>query len=310
MREFLLGGALVELARAPGAESVLDAVIRASESTAIEGETVASGSDRAATMRVRNASGRPAILRFGPSTGVADQTASATILRQLEAAGVTSVPRVMSDGEVGGAAFVVETIVPGHRPPKVSDDLIARVAEFLAGLPKGDRPPASVREDIEAIAVAMPESAGDLLDLLERLRPHIEPLPSILSHRDLWSGNVLVDGSELGGVIDWDGGHLYGVPGTDLLHLFMSQRRERDRFDIGRVWVNKPWRSENFGRVTAQYWSALEIEPRSILMDAIAIAWWVGWLRQAITRHERLLADEPWLAANMSRVLKESLLLL
>lgn len=310
MRDFLLGGAVVELARARGVESVLDAIIRTSASTPIEGESFAPGADRAATLRVLEPSGRPGILRFGPSAGASDPAASAAVLRHLEKAGIQSVPRVLSDGRAGEASYVVETIVPGRRPARVSDELIARVVEFLAGLPRGERAPASVREDIEAIAVAVPQSAPDLLDLLERLRPHIESLPSILSHRDLWSGNILVDGTEFGGVIDWDGAHLYGVPGSDVLHLFVSRRRERGGPDIGSVWLEKPWRSQTFGRLTAPYWNALGIQPRSLLLDAIGIAWWLGWLRQLIARHERLLADEPWLAANMSSVLKESLLLL
>lgn len=310
MRNFLLGGAVVELARARGAESVLEAVVRTSASTPIEGESFAPGSDRAATLRVSDQSGRLAILRFGPSAGASDPAASAAVLRHLEKAGVQSVPRVLSDGRAGDAAYVVETLVPGRRPARVNDELIARLVEFLAGLPKGERAPDSVREDVEAIAVAMPESAPDLLDLLERLRPHIETLPSILSHRDLWSGNILVDGTALGGVIDWDGAHLFGVPGTDLLHLFVSRRRERGRLDIGPAWLEKPWRSQTFARLTAPYWNALGIQPTSIVLDAIGIAWWVGWLRQAIARHERLLVAEPWLGANMSPVLKESLLLL
>ena len=310
MRDFLLGGAVVELARAQGAESILDAVIRTSATSPADGESFAPGSDRAATLRVSDPSGRPAILRFGPTADSSVPATSAAVLMHLEKAGVKSVPRVLSDGRVGDAAYVVETVVPGRRPARMGDDLISRLAEFLAGLPKRDVAPASVREDVEAIAVAIPKSAPALLDLQDRLRPHIETLPSILSHRDLWAGNILVDGAELGGVIDWDGAHLYGVPGTDLLHLFVSQKRERERLDIGTVWLEMPWRSEAFDRLAAPYWSALGIHPRSIVLDAIGIAWWVGWLRQAIGRHERLLVDEPWLAANMSPVLKESLVLL
>ena len=303
-RAFLLGGALLELHRAEGARSKLEAVVAAAGVTP-DPDTFATGSDRAGTMRVRTKD-EAGVLRAAPVEEDAGPASAADVLEFLDERGVALIPRVLERGAVASTAYVVESEVPGTRPRRLSDEILAEVAAWLALLPVGKGSPVSAREDVEALAIAVPERAGELLELLDRMTPHLDKLPAIVGHRDLWGGNVFVDGGRFSGVIDWDAAHLYAVPGTDLIHLFVSQIRERSRAQIGEIWLTRFWRSESFARATARYWRSLGHVPTQIQQDVIAVAWWAGWLRQAVTRHERLLGDEPWLAANMSNVLREA----
>lgn len=245
-------------------------------------------------------------LRAAPAEEDAGPAAAADVLDFLNERGVGLIPRVLARGAVASTAYVVESEVPGSRPRRLSDEVITDVAAWLALLPVGEGPPLSAGEDLEALAVAVPERAAELLELLDRMKPHLDKLPAVVGHRDLWGGNVFVNGGRFSGVIDWDAAHLYAVPGADLLHLFVSQTRERSKAQIGEIWLTRFWRSESFVSATAGYWRSLGHAPTQIQQDVIAVAWWAGWLRQAVTRHERLLGDEPWLAANMSNVLREA----
>ena len=64
-------------------------------------------------------------------------------------------------------------------------------------------------------------------------------------HGDLWSGNLLVAGRRLTGVLDWDAWHPAAVPGTDLLHLVATEQAHRTRHSLGSVWMvtTFPWGS-------------------------------------------------------------------
>ena len=268
-------------------------------------DTLAVGSDRAGTMRV-DLNGRAGVLRAGPKDGDVNPVAAKDILDTLETVGVERVPRVLASGEVSDVVYAVESVVRGSRPRRLTDELISEIGGYLATLPTGQDPPTSAREDIEGIAIALPRMTDDLLEIGDRLAPHIKNLPSVVSHRDLWAGNVFVEEGRLSGIIDWDGGHIQGVPGVDLIQLFISQYREQQRGDIGHAWLEKIWRTDRFADATRSYWNAMGLAPTQVALDAIAIAWWAGWLHQAIERHERRLADEPWLAANVSSVLSEA----
>ena len=300
VRNYLLSGALVEVA-SDDVEVRLDAVVRAA-GVRYETRELAPGSDRAATMRVVHPDGE-AFLRMGATDSASDPGAAKAALEVLAASGIPRVPRALAGGTVSEVSYVVESIVPGARPKKVTEDLLHAVADLLARLPRSDQPPSALREYIERIAVEIPDSAPELIELRDALLPRIKSMPGILTHGDLWAGNVLVTKDGLGGVIDWDSWHPSGVPGTDLLHLHLSQARQEHRADLGSLWLEKPWRSERFTSIAGPYWSTLGFKPTAADLDAVGIAWWVGWLHHAITRHERLLTDTRWLDANLHSVL-------
>ena len=300
-RDFLLGGAVVELTAGPAFETRLDAVVRSSGAV-VDHSTFAPGSDRAATLRGELA-GRPVVLRVGPAGAPSDPGVAAEALDVLEAHRVGGVPRVLGRGRSGTVAYVMESVVAGRRPRRVDDALLAEVADFLVSLPRTGVASGAAADDLAALRRILPAAGPDLDRLETVVIPALEALPGVMAHGDLWAGNVLVQGGRLSGVIDWDGARTVGVPGTDLLHLAVSQRRQDAGGDIGDVWLTRPWRAERFVAAADRYWRSFDRSVDVALLDAVGAAWWAGWLRQALERHERRLADERWLAANVTAVL-------
>ena len=300
-RDYLLGGALVELHAGPGRATRLEAVAEAAGVT-LDWDTFAPGSDGAATARARR-DDRPVVVRAGPAGSPSDPSAAATVLETLATAGIERVPEVAARGEVAGVAYACETVLSGRRPRRVDDDLLTQVALFLAQLPRGRHATSALEDDLAVLGELLPAASDDFANLRADLIPVLHGVPSVVTHGDLWAGNLFVRGGRLTGVIDWDGARLDGIPGTDLLHLVVSTRRARAGGDIGQVWITRPWRSDRFLLWSAPYWRSFELEPTNELLDAVGAAWWAGWLRQALQRHERRLTDERWLAANVIDVL-------
>ena len=179
-----------------------------------------------------------------------------------------------------------------------------QVSAFLAALPRGTVAMEGLTDDLEVLATLLPGVRPDFERLKEVLGLTLSAVPSVMTHGDLWSGNVFVQKGRLVGVIDWDGARSDGVPGTDLLHLAISQRRQKTKGDIGAVWLERPWRTGRFLTSTENYWRSFELHPDTRLLDAVGAAWWASWLRQALERHERRLADEKWIATNVTSVLE------
>jgi Phosphotransferase enzyme family len=306
VRDFLLGGAVAELASANDVASILDEVVRKSGIEPEEG-TFAPGSDRAATLLGRTNEGQRVVLRIGPSKGPSSPAAASTALDRLQVVGIDRVPRILDRGLVGEVAYAVESFVPGSRPRRIDDDLLRAVSSFLAELPRGDGPPTAPGEDLTELEQLVPSAAPGLARLREKVEPLLQALPSVMTHGDLWAGNVFVAGGSLSGVIDWDGAHPAGVPGTDLLHLVVSRQRRRNDGDMGAAWQSRPWRSQHWADMSAPYWRAFDLRVEDVPLDGVAVAWWAGWLRRAIERHDHRLEDARWMDANMNAVLSAAL---
>ena len=300
-RDYLLGGALVELAAGAAPPTRLDAVATAA-GVVLDWASFSPGSDRAATTR-GTLEGRDVIVRAGPSGTPSDPGAAATALEELEAAGIERVPRVVARGAIGAVAYACETVLSGRRPRRLDEDLVVQVAVFLSGLPRGEVATRGLEDDLSALQSILPDLSDDLDRIRDRSLPAFAGVPSVMTHGDLWAGNLFVQSGRLTGVIDWDGARRDGIPGTDLLHLVVSARRARAGGDIGDAWVARPWRGERFAQWSAPYWRNFDLDPTNELLDAVGCAWWAGWLRQALERHERRLDDQRWLAANVAAVL-------
>lgn len=300
-RDYLLGGALVELHSGSAAPTRLEAVAR-DAGVSLDWSTFAPGSDGAATARGRLAK-RNVVLRAGRAGTPSDPSASATVLETLETAGIERVPRVVARGRVDGVTYACEIVLSGRRPKRVDDDLLTQVALFLAGLPRGRNATRALEDDLTVLGDLLPAARDDLERIAQRLVPLLHGVPGVVTHGDLWAGNLFVRKGRLVGVIDWDGARLDGIPGTDLLHLLVSGHRARRGGDIGDVWTTRPWSSDRFVLWSAPYWRSFDLEPTNELLDAVGTAWWAGWLRQSLERHERRLSDERWLAANVTAVL-------
>ena len=103
----------------------------------------------------------------------------------------------------GAGRQTTEGRLPGARPARASRDTAAQVAAFTAGLPTVDAPP-SVLADLTVVADHLPDRADRLLAVAAAVDAELHRLPTAARHGDLWSGNVLVTGAALSGVLDWD----------------------------------------------------------------------------------------------------------
>lgn len=301
MRDFLLGGVAAELATPKAPEPALETVAREAGVT-LEWTSFAPGSDRAATAR-GHLGDQPVIVRAGPAGTPSDPGGAADALTALEAAGIGRVPRVVARGTIEAITYVCESILAGRRPRRIDEPLMTQVSTFLAALPRGNDAMQGLADDFTVLATLLPSARADFERLENHLRATMASVPSVMTHGDLWAGNVFVINGQLVGIIDWDGARTNGIPGTDLLHLTVSQRRQKAGGDIGAVWLEHPWRTNEFLTSTAAYWRSFELNPYTKLLDAVGAAWWASWLRQSLERHERRLNDKHWIATNIEAVL-------
>jgi hypothetical protein len=301
-RSFMLGGAVVELSRTERPLRVADAVAAAAGVELIE-RSFQLGSDRAAVARARAQGGQERILRLAPSEVASDPAAAADALERLEAAGVRTVPRLLGRGSVAGANWALESVLAGRRPRRMTRSLAEEVIAMCASLPAADGPPSALGEELTALAELLPDHARAFERARADFGPGNEQALAVLRHGDLWAGNLLVRRSGLAGVIDWDTWHPSSLPGIDILHLFAAEARRRERLHIGRLWLRRPWRSEEFAEFARPYWRRLGA-PTPELLDAIGVGWWTCWATRALQRHPRLLQEPEWLKDNVEPVVE------
>ena len=175
--------------------------------------------------------GEEFVLRRAPSLAFMDgrpfnHDSEAAIIRAAHAAGVNApevvVELVPEDGI--GSGFVMRAL-PGTPDPRailtmedpsgllrqVARDLARIHALDLAGLPS-DVPQLDYAEAVEGLADQFEEAGGDrpIIALgLRWLRENLpEPVAPVLNHGDFRLGNLLVEDSQLTGVLDWELAHL------------------------------------------------------------------------------------------------------
>ena len=297
LRDRLLGGVLVALSSDGAHESVLDAVGRAAGATHSPGGFHAPGDGSAVTRVI--AGGEEKILRLAPAGDPADPANMADALEHLERAGLWLVPRLAGRGVTEGISWMTESVLPGARPLRVGPVLWEQVVAFCARLPPAGGPPQAAGHELEVVARSFPRHAALIDSVRTRLAPVLQTLPAIIRHGDLWAGNLLVQRDGLTGVIDWASWHPSGVPGTDLLHLFASERKRRSRGELGELWLEHIWADPAFGAVTRPYWRQLGIDPVPEVLDAIAVSWWAAWVAQSVTRHPGRAKQAKWVEGNV-----------
>jgi aminoglycoside phosphotransferase (APT) family kinase protein len=199
---------------------------------------------------------------------------------------------------------MAEKLLPGHRPGRVTPDLVHQAALACGRLPISDGVPTAPVEDLLGAAAVLPGHATDLRRLADRLRSRLDGIPAVQRHGDLWAGNLLVDRGRLTGIVDWDAAHSSGVPGADLVQLVGTDMRRRRRLPLGRAVLELPWRASTFTAATAAYWWALDIAPRRALLDVAGIAWWASEIHHTLVRFPQRRTDERWVAENVAAVLE------
>ncbi len=180
----------------------------------------------------------------------------AALIEAARAKGVTApeVVAVLEPGDGLGSGFIMRAL-PGTADPKVilgSDDpagLLRQAARDLArthrlrqsDVPEGV-PVMDYRAAIADLKAQFIEAGGDrpiialgLKWLEDNCPPEVEP---VLNHGDYRMGNLLVEGSALTGVLDWELAH-FGDPHEDLafgcMAVWRFARYDRPALGLGRL---------------------------------------------------------------------------
>ena len=235
-----------------------------------------------------------AMVRFGVVNTTADPRDAYSALVALSNG---LVPSPLRMGEIANVAWTAESLMPGQTVSAISLPLIEQVTEFLVGLPPGDGPISSVAEARSAVADAC---GAAVADEYERIGSELAAFPSVLSHGDLWHGNLLARGNNLTGIIDWDAWHGAGVPGADLVHLFAEARRRRSGESYGELVRQSFWNDQKEGAVLDAFFvrSGIAGDPAQ-LRSRVGRAWWAVTVANAMARNPSLRHNKRWMSRNV-----------
>ncbi len=207
------------------------------------------------------AGGEPFVLRRAPSLAFMEgrpygHAVEAALIEAARAKGVTApeVVAVLEEGDGLGSGFVMRAL-PGTADPKVilacddPDGVLRQAARDLARIhrlwqadvPEGV-PVMDYRAAIADLKAQFMEAGGDrpiialgLRWLEDNCPPQVEP---VLNHGDYRMGNLLVEGSRLTGVLDWEIAH-FGDRHEDLafgcMAVWRFARYDRPALGLGRV---------------------------------------------------------------------------
>jgi phosphotransferase family enzyme len=302
-RGILRAGLVVEVTPPDAGPRILDAVAQVAGAEHLD-RTVHAGAGGTLLVCARMASGARGLLRVARAGTSGDPAAQADTLERLANAGVPLAPRPLGRGVVAGASWTAEELLPGRRPRRLTRDLVHQAARACGRLPMSDGVPTAPVDDLLGAAAVLPRYAADLRRLADRLRSRLDGIPAVQRHGDLWAGNLLVDRGRLTGMVDWDAAHSCGAPGADLAQLVATDVRRRRRLPLGRAVLELPWRASTFTASTAVYWRALDIAPRTALLDIAGLAWWASEIHHTLVRFPQRRIDERWVAENVAAVLE------
>jgi hypothetical protein len=301
-RAVVRAGLLVEIGPEPRCSRVIDAVAAAAGAERLDGP-VHAGAGGTVVVLIRRAGGERGILRVGRAGAPGDPAPLGRTLEALAAAGAgATVPRLLGGGIAAGASWIVEEALPGRRPARLTAALVRDVARVCGRL-RSAAPPVALLDDLHGAAGVLDDHALALRRLARALEPRLRPLPAVVRHGDLWTGNLLVSRRHLTGIVDWDAAHQGGVPGADLVQLVGGDERRRRRRSLGAAVVDRAWTSRVRGPLAAEYWSELGLRPDDDVLDLAALAWWASEVHHTLLRFPERARDERWMEENVARVL-------
>jgi hypothetical protein len=278
-------GAAVELHAEPGVHRVIDEIFD---------EAGARGPLGFVTGGALVPIGTDLILR---ASADGDALANAAALDALR--GVQMVPDLRARGEAGGAAWTTESRITGRRPATLRRDVAGEVVDWCAQLPNDATPPTAPYEELDELTSAFPTLLALWRDLADKLGD-ASPPRSVHRHGDLWTGNLLVADGHLNGVVDWASWHPRGMPGTDILHLYAHAMYPGA--SSAALWTAAPWRNAEFVELTQSYWHVLGIRPTAEMLDAVALAWWIGRTAATVRSEPGLAYDQRWTNDNVNAI--------
>jgi aminoglycoside phosphotransferase (APT) family kinase protein len=219
----------------------------------------------------------------------------AALIEAARAKGVTApeVVAVLEESDGLGSGFVMRAL-PGTADPKVilgcddPDGLLREIARDLARihrLRQSDVPDGVPVMDYRAAIADLKQQFLDAgsnrpiialgLRWLEKNCP--KPVTPVLNHGDYRMGNLLVDGSRLKGVLDWEIAH-FGDPHEDLafgcMAVWRFNRYDRPALGLGRIY-------DYFDAYEAESGTKIDID-RFHFWTVYRTVWWaLGCLKMA-----------------------------
>jgi hypothetical protein len=147
------------------------------------------------------------------------------------------IPSLTAHGQEGLATWTLEERLPGAHPSRPDRGLVEDVAAFLAQLgrlPATGSAQSRLEAATEAIASECRKHVGEsVARIAASALEDLDGCPACFVHGDFWTGNLLVEGNRLTGVIDWSAGGSDGLPMTDALHLQLSELRQGTHRPLG-----------------------------------------------------------------------------
>lgn len=294
-------GTLIELATDHTGERPLDHVLASAAVRAVGRPIVGAGG--CLIQRVITVDETVGILRVGLLGDASDPTIASEALARLAAFPEVGAPHLLGRGSTGAATWSLETAIPGRSGSEPPQQVWSTVIRAWGRLPRSGDAPRATSHDLQRIAGSLPQHAAQLAALAEAVEEAVADVRGILAHRDLWPGNVLIDRRRYSGVIDWGSWRTDGLPGSDLLQLYVGGQRRRSHESLGDAWLRRPWLEPRFQSLMGPYWTAVEIEPNHRRLEAISIAWWANEVAGTLERIPQRGRDRNWLTENVEAVL-------
>jgi hypothetical protein len=303
MKAALYGGALVELGTGARFNRVVDQVcLDAGLGPRLR--SFDAGSGGSLRSKVRSPTGEAALLRAGKAGTPAAPSKAGEALAHLSEHRLPNVPGLLARSESAGAAWTVETLLPGCPPRRLGRRLADEVLTFCRMLPHSAAPITAFSTHLETIANHLPKRKAEIARVTSHVGEVIDGLPAVTCHGDMWVGNLLEQRDALTGVLDWDAWHPAGVPGTDLVQLFATDEMSHTKKSLGECWSTKPWLREPCRSFMGPYWKSAGAKPTTEVWDAVGTAWWAGQIANSLLRLPHLALRPSWVALNVDIVIE------
>ena len=246
---------------------------------------------------------------------IEEQSAALSALREANPGpGIADrVPWVLAEGKTGLTLWSLERRLPGSvPPPRLETPLVRDSLAFLQELhllaeDGGD--PAANAERADAIGRYCGEPTGSVLrDFGAQLDRELRQMPRGFAHGDFWTGNLLMDGGGLVGVVDWPAAAAGSLPVLDLLHLEVNSVRELTGRPLGSVFIDDalPRMRAGGSELMRSYCSRLGLDLDAAQSEALAGAYWLQAVAHELfdpDRDPNQAADPEWRRQNIELVL-------
>jgi Phosphotransferase enzyme family len=247
------------------------------------------------------------LLRVAVGPGRRQLRGQVEALEALHAHGLSDtvghrVPWPITSGTSGLAEWTLEPLLPGAAP---SGPLPGECIDFLVAMHSvGDASPTSLHASAGVVAQASAATAGQVMELAMRLDAELAGVPRGFGHGDFFAGNLLVEGSRLTGVIDWDSAGPGRLPLLDVLQLVMTSRFRPSATEWGAAVLGElmPWARRSGDAAARDYCARVGLEPDPRLLERLVAAYWLDRAASQLATHAERWEDREWIAANVEFV--------